>query len=152
MAANHKTIHLPGDPGIVRCHDCTWSQVVDEDLHEDAVDLLLRWHTVDPAHQVDHLAGPRPGQRLAVSSYAEWFDNQGLLAVKDTRTGGYYLAYNRQCLTIFRSVTEDGSLEGAVTAEARGHDVHRALVRSEIEHIALSQYRKGLLRPAAATS
>ncbi|MDX3129599.1 hypothetical protein PV367_07265 [Streptomyces europaeiscabiei] len=152
MAETHEAFRMLGDPDIARCHACTWSQVVDEDLHEDAVDRLLQWHIADPAHQVDHLAGPRPGQRLAVPPYVEWFDNQGHLAVKDTRTGGYYLAYNQQCLAIFRSVTEDGTLEGAVADQARHHDVHRALVRSEIEHIAGSQYRKGLLQPAAATS
>jgi hypothetical protein len=84
--------------------------------------------------------------------HRSWFDNQGLLAVKDTQTGGYCLADNHQCLAVFRSITEDGSLESAVAAEARRHDVHRAQIRSDIEHIALSQYRKGLLRPTAATS
>lgn len=94
MAKIHKAFRVPGDPGSARCHNCTWSQVVDEDLHEDGVDLLLQWHTVNPAHRVDHLAGPRPGQRPAVSPYVEWFNNQGLLALKDTQTGGRYLVYN----------------------------------------------------------
>lgn len=87
------SVRVEGFQYAVRCHDCTWSQVVDEDLHEDAVEPLLRWHVAHPGHRVDHLAGPRPGQRLAVPSYVEWSDNGGLLAVRDTRTGGYYPAY-----------------------------------------------------------
>ncbi|MGW6026568.1 hypothetical protein [Streptomyces sp. NPDC055099] len=151
MAEEHRTFCTPGNPGTIGCHNCTWTQAIDEDLHEEAVDLLLQWHIVNPTHQVNHLAGPRPGQRLAVPSYVEWFDNQGLLAVQDMRTGRYCLAYNHQCLAVFRSVARDGTLEGAVEDESRRSDVHRAQMRPEIEYLARSQYCKGLLRPAAVT-
>ncbi|MDO0936541.1 hypothetical protein QQY66_34340 [Streptomyces sp. DG2A-72] len=147
-----QSVRVEGFQYAVRCQDCTWTQVVDEDLHEAAVEALLDWHAATPEHHVDHLSGPRPGQRLAVSPYAEWFDNEGLLAVKDTRTGGYSLAYNQECLAVFRSVTDDGTLESAITATSRSLKVHRTQARSEVEHTTLSLYRKGLLRPAAPTS
>ncbi|MEU6350117.1 hypothetical protein ABZ896_12400 [Streptomyces sp. NPDC047072] len=75
----------------------------------------------------------------------------GPLAVKDTRTGGCYEDYDRECLAVVRSVTEDGTLEGAITATVRRLNIHRVQARSEIENTALSRYRKGLLQAAPAS-
>ncbi|WP_424534440.1 hypothetical protein ACOZ38_29640 [Sphaerisporangium viridialbum] len=38
---------------VVACRDCRWTQVVDEDLHEDATDRLL--HVAHPEWGFDHL-------------------------------------------------------------------------------------------------
>ncbi|MEU7004334.1 hypothetical protein [Nonomuraea sp. NPDC046570] len=42
---------------VVACRDCRWTQVVDEDLHEDATDRLLDWHVAHPDQGFDHLRG-----------------------------------------------------------------------------------------------
>ena len=139
---------VQGSQYAVRCEDCAWTQIIDEDLHEHAVGALLAWHTQNPDHQVDHLAGPAPGRALAVPGYVRWMDVDGRLALLDQRTEGYYNAYNQECLAIMESVDASGALASAVAATAVRLEVRPSRVRKEVHNLAEGLYQKGLLQPA----
>jgi len=136
-----------GPESVVRCHDCAWAQVVDEDLHEDDVAGLFAWHVALPAEAVDHLL--LFNVPLAIPYYIRWEDNNGLLALRDERTGGYHLRFNHECLAIFNSIAADGTLDGAIATEARRLGIARRPAMNDIVFIASDLYRKGLLRPAS---
>lgn len=92
------------EPGARRRDGC-WAHVVDEDLHEDNVAGLFAWHVTLPSEAVDHLL--LFNVPLAIPDYIRWEDNNGLLAPRDERTGGYHLRFNHECLAIFNSVASD---------------------------------------------
>ena len=84
------------------------------------LDLLLAWYVADPSGGLDHLADRDPGMRLEIPGYVLWAENGfGGLALADERTGGMHDSSTMPALAIFRSVAEQGSLEGAEASEAR---------------------------------
>ncbi|MEV7683260.1 hypothetical protein AB0O64_32665 [Streptomyces sp. NPDC088341] len=136
-----------GQP-VVHCTDCSWSQALDEDLHEDWEDVLLAWHAEHPDDAVDHLAPGPPSGPLAIPAYVRWAEQYGRAVVGDDRTRAVVL-FNHECLAILHSVIADGDLDGAITANARRLGTSPAKARPDIILIATNLYRKGLLCPAA---
>lgn len=144
-APHHPVWDVSDGQAVVRCPDCSWAQALDEDLHEEHADVLLAWHAEHPDDAVDHLTPPTG--RLAVPEYVRLQEIHGCAVVGDERTGAA-VQFNHECLAIFRSVTADGGLEAAVTANARRLGISPAAARGDIVTIAATLYRKGLLAPA----
>ncbi|KOU77142.1 hypothetical protein ADK57_03165 [Streptomyces sp. MMG1533] len=131
---------VDGFQHAVRCLDCHWSQIVDEDLHEERENVLLAWHAAHPEEAVDHLTLPPTHVRLAVPTYALWKnDGYGCALVSDTRTrpDGGAVRYNHECLmnlqralSPFPAEASSGLGEDALAAESAesgAGDVHRGL-------------------------
>lgn len=135
-----------GTESLARCRDCGWAQILDEDLHEENIEALFAWHSAHPGEAVDHLALFHVP--LAIPGYVQWEEREGLLALRDQRTGGRHPGFNHACLAIFDSVRIDGHLEAAAAAEARRLRTTRTLAMKDVVAAASALYRKGLLRPA----
>lgn len=158
-AGQHGPTHRPfsdlnrivGRHFTVACRDCSWTQLVDDDLHDDeAYSRLFAWHIAHPELGFDHLAGPPPGAALKVADYIRWADNGfGGLMVVDDRTEGIYSRYNHASLAIFTALSVGGSLQDAAISEGRRLGIsppRRA--RSDIDAVLLALYYAGLLQPA----
>ncbi|MFF0776502.1 hypothetical protein ACFYUK_47000 [Nonomuraea wenchangensis] len=137
---------------IVACHDCKWTQVVDEDLHEDATDRLLDWHIDHPDQGFDHLSARDFGTAgLAIPPYVRWTDTYGRLAILDERTRGRS-HFNHECLAVVQAVAVGAPLDDAVAVNAKRLGISRRTAQGDIVLVALSLYRKGLLWPANAVT
>lgn len=140
---------VSGAEYVMACHDCSWTQVVDEDLHEDAMDRLLEWHVAHPDQGFDHLSDRDFGTAgLVIPPYVRWTDDHGRLAIRDERTGGWCSRFNHECLAVVRAVATGAPLDEAVAANARRLGLSRRMAQGDIVTVALALYRKGLLWPA----
>ncbi|MFI6928386.1 hypothetical protein ACIBIZ_51260 [Nonomuraea spiralis] len=134
------------------CGDCRWTQVVDEELHEDATNRLLDWHVAHPDQGFDHLSDRDFGTGgLAIPPYVRWTDNHGMLAIGDERTGGRS-RFNHECLAVVQAVAAGAPLDDAVAANANRLGISRRKAQGDIVAVAFSLFRKGLLWPAGVVS